>query len=100
MLAAAACVRQRSCSCSSMQHAGGQPAPQTALTTLSLLSPAPKPSALLPYLPAPLPACCHAWLLPCLPAPLPACPALQNDLMQRELDHMSELAARQEQQLK
>lgn len=33
-------------------------------------------------------------------ASLPACSFLQNDLMQRELDHMSELASRQEQQLK
>ena len=32
--------------------------------------------------------------------PTPTLLHLQNDLMQRELDHMSELAARQEQQLK
>jgi hypothetical protein len=72
------------------QDAVERPAPQTASAAPSTPVTRSQPPTLLP--------------LPCLPAPiypaLPALPALQNDLMQRELDHMSDLAARQEQQLK
>lgn len=47
-----------------------------------------------------LAASVHPSLLCTTSAVLPPLTTLQNDLMQRELDHMSELASRQEQQLK